>query len=77
MIGNRPVLEESHGVDGPSGPRMFLTSVPYPSAANNAFTPFTVPSSRSQLGGGAPLYITNITRLSDGRVAFQVGYEYQ
>jgi M6 family metalloprotease-like protein len=77
VIGNRPVLEESHGVDGPSGPRLFLTSVPYPSAANNAFTPFTVPSSRSQLGGGAPLYITNITRLSDGRVAFQVGYEYQ
>ncbi|HVK15033.1 MAG TPA: M6 family metalloprotease domain-containing protein [Gemmataceae bacterium] len=77
VIGNRPVLEESHGVDGPSGPRLFLTSVPYPSAANNAFTPFTVPSSRPQLGGGAPLYITNITRLADGRVAFQVGYEYQ
>jgi M6 family metalloprotease-like protein len=77
VIGNRPVLEESHGIDGPSGPRLFMTSVPYPSPANTAFTPFTVPSSRSQLGGGAPLYITNITRLTDGRVAFQVGYEYQ
>jgi hypothetical protein len=77
VVGNRPILEESHGVDGPAGPRTFLTAVPFPSAANNSFTPFTIPSSRSQLGGGLPVFITNIQRLADGRIAFQIGYEYQ
>ncbi len=77
VVGNRPILEESHGVEGPSGPRVFLNSVPYPSSANDSFTPFTMPSSRSQLGGGAPVYITNIRRLPDGRITFQIGYEYQ
>ena len=28
-------------------------SVPFPSKANNSFTPYTTPSSKSQLGGGA------------------------
>jgi M6 family metalloprotease-like protein len=77
VVGNRPILEESHGVEGPSGPRVFIGSVPYPSASNDSFTPFTTPSSRSQLGGGPSVYITNIRRLADGRVTFQVGYEYQ
>ena len=77
VIGGRPVLEESHGVGGAAGPRSFLTSVPYPSAANDAFTPFTTPSSRSQLGGGLPVYITNIQKLPDGRITLQVGYEFQ
>jgi hypothetical protein len=77
VVGNRPVLQESHGVEGASGPRVFLNAVPYPSPANDAFTPFTTPSSRSQLGGGLPVYITNIRKLPDGRVAFHVGYEYQ
>lgn len=76
VIANRPILEESHGVEGPIGPRVFLDSVPFPSKANNAFTPFTTPSSRSQLGGGSPVHITNIRRLPDGRVTFYVGYEY-
>ena len=67
VVGNRPILEESHGVDGPRGPRVFLDRVPFPSAANDAFTPFTTPSSRSQLGGGLPVYITNIHKLPDGR----------
>ena len=39
--------------------------------------PYTVPSSKCQLGGGLEVYITNIRRLPDGRVTFQVGYEYQ
>ena len=30
VVGNRPILEESHGVEGPAGPRMFLDKVPYP-----------------------------------------------
>lgn len=77
VVNNRPVLEESHGVEGASGPRVYLGSVPFPSAANGAFTPYTVPSSRSQLGGGLPVYITNIRRLPDGRVTFHIGYEYQ
>jgi hypothetical protein len=77
VVGNRPILEESHGVEGPAGPRVFLGSVPFPSKANTAFTPYTVPSSRSQLGGGLPVHITNIRRLADGRITFQVGYEYQ
>jgi M6 family metalloprotease-like protein len=70
-------LEESHGVQGPTGPRQYTGMVPYPSPANDSFTPYTVPSSRCQLGGGLEIYITNIRRLPDGRVTFQVGYEYQ
>jgi M6 family metalloprotease-like protein len=77
VVNNRPVLEESHGVEGPQGPNVFRDSVPYPSKANDAFTPFTTPSSRAQLGGGVPVFITNIRRLPDGRVTFHVGYEYQ
>jgi len=77
VIGGRPVLQESHGVEGPAGPRSFLSAVPYPSAANDSFTPFTTPSSRSQLGGGLPVYVTNIRRLSDGRITLQIGYEFQ
>jgi M6 family metalloprotease-like protein len=77
VVGNRPILEESHGVEGSRGPYVFLSSVPYPSASNDAFTPFTTPSSRSQLGGGLPVYLTNIRRLPDGRITFHIGYEYQ
>jgi M6 family metalloprotease-like protein len=77
VVGNRPILEESHGIGGPEGPGVFPNAVPYPSSANDSFTPFTTPSSRSQLGGGLPVYITNIRRLADGRIAFQIGYEYQ
>ena len=76
VVGGRPILEESHGVAGPNGPRVFLGTIPYPSAANTAFTPFTTPSSRSQLGGGAPVYITNIRKLPDGRITFHIGFEY-
>jgi M6 family metalloprotease-like protein len=77
VVGNRPILEESHGVEGPAGPRVFMDKVPFPSSANDAFTPFTTPSSRSQLGGGLPVHITNIKRLPDGKVMFHIGYEYQ
>jgi M6 family metalloprotease-like protein len=77
VVGGRPVLEESHGVEGASGPRVFPGSVPFPSRANNAFTPYTTPSSRSLLGGGAPVFLTNIRQLADGRIAFQIGYEYE
>lgn len=77
IVGNRVILEESHGVEGPSGPRVFLPSVPYPSTANDAYTPYTTPSSRSLLGGGLPVHLTNIRQHPDGRVSFHIGYEYQ
>jgi len=76
FVGGHVVLEEAHGVEGPSGPRVFLREVPFPSIANRAFTPFTIPSSRSMMGGGAAVYITNIERREDGRVTFSIGYEY-
>jgi hypothetical protein len=75
ILDGKPFLEESHGITGPSGPRSYLSMVPYPSKANNAFTPYTTPSSKSQKGGGLPVSITNIQRLSDGRITFFIGYE--
>ncbi|MBA4063427.1 MAG: hypothetical protein C0501_06885 [Isosphaera sp.] len=77
VVNNRPLLEESHGIDGARGPGSFPTSVPFPSAANDAFTPYTIPSSKGQLGGGLPVWITNIRRLPDGRITFHIGYEFQ
>jgi hypothetical protein len=77
VAGNRPLLEESHGIDGPEGPSAFTTQVPFPSQSNDSFTPFTTPSSRSKLGGGKSVYITNIKRMSDGRISFWVGYDFQ
>jgi M6 family metalloprotease-like protein len=76
VVNNRPVLEESHGIEGSAGPRALPEAVPYPSAANNAFTPYTTPSSRSPRGGGLPVHITEIRRLADGRIALHIGYEY-
>ena len=77
VVHDRPSLEESHGIEGPTGPTVHVESVPYPSAANRAFTPETIPSSRSPLGGGLPVSITNIRKLADGRVSFVIGYEYR
>ena len=73
----RVFLEEAHGITGPTGPRVFLGAVPFPSPANTSFTPTTTPSSKSTLGGGYDVYLTDIRRLPDGRVTFHVGYEYQ
>jgi M6 family metalloprotease-like protein len=77
VVNNRPLLEESHGIEGPAGPRSFRSSVPFPSPSNDSFTPYTTPSSRSQLGGGLPVHITNIRKLADGRVTFHIGYEFE
>jgi len=73
----RVFLEESHGVEGQTGPRVFLGAVPFPSPSNANFTPATTPSSKSQLGGGFDVSLTNIRRLPDGRVTFGVGYDFQ
>ena len=77
VVRGRPFLEESTGVEGPLGPRSFASSVPYPSASNRAFTPLTTPSSKALLGGGLPLYLSEIERLPDGRVTFRIGYPVQ
>jgi M6 family metalloprotease-like protein len=76
VVANRPILEESHGVEGPAGPRVFVRSVPFPSKQNESFTPYTTPSSRSQMGGGLPVHITNIRQLPDERISFEIGYEF-
>jgi hypothetical protein len=47
VVRGRPFLEGSHGVEGPLGPRSFLRQIPFPSASNHAFTPFTTPSSKT------------------------------
>jgi M6 family metalloprotease-like protein len=77
VIKDRPVLRASHGVEGPSTPLVHLGAVPYPSDANTAFTPDTIPSSRSPLGGGFLVHITNIVQLPDGRIAFSIGAEFR
>ena len=77
VVGGKPILEKSHGVAGPSGPRAYPSLVPYPSKANRSFTPATTPSSRSVNGGGLPVHLTEIRRLPGGRVALLVGYEYE
>jgi M6 family metalloprotease-like protein len=77
VVGPRPFLEESHGIEGPAGPGAFTKMVPFPSNSNDSFTPYTTPSSRAQLGGGMPVHITNIRQLPDGRVTFYIGYEYE
>ncbi|MEK7468747.1 MAG: M6 family metalloprotease domain-containing protein [Planctomycetota bacterium] len=77
VVKRHPSLVVSHGVDGPVGPGVFLRSVPFPSASNDAFTPYTTPSSRAQLGGGWPVSITNIRKLEDGRTEFLIGVEYE
>ena len=77
VVGNRLILEESHGVEGPAGPRVFPGSVPYPSGANDSFTPFTVPSSRPQLAGGTAIHLQQIRQHPDGRISFEIGTEFQ
>ncbi len=77
VVANRPILEESHGISGPSGPRVHVNAVPFPSKSNSAFTPYTQPSSRPQLAGGAAVSITNIRQLADGRITFEIGREFE
>jgi M6 family metalloprotease-like protein len=76
VVDGKPNLEESHGIAGPAGPGRFPESVPYPSKSNRDFTPMTTPTSSPVKQGGWPLHITNIQRLPDGRIAFQIGYEF-
>jgi M6 family metalloprotease-like protein len=77
VVNGRPTLCAAHGIEGPSAPLLHLRAVPYPSPANHAFTPETTPSSRSPVGGGQPVHLTDIRRLEDGRIVFSIGYEYR
>lgn len=70
-------LEEAHGIEGPNGPRSNVGAVPFPSPANDSFTPYTTPSSKATTGGGFDVHVTNVRRLPDGRVTFHLGYDYQ
>lgn len=76
VVDGKVQLEESHGIAGPEGARRFLGAVPYPSPSNRSFTPETKPSSQPHKPLGWPVHITDIRRLEDGRITFQVGYEY-
>lgn len=76
VVNGRPLVEESHGIAGPAGPGSYREFVPYPSRSNSSFTPLTTPSSKSKLGDGLPVHITNIRQLPDGRVTLYVGYEF-
>ena len=76
VVNDRPILEEAHGVEGPAGPTVHLSSVPFPIPTAKSFTPDTTPSSRSPMGGGLPVHISEIRRLPDGRIAFNIGYEF-
>jgi len=76
VVRGHPRLEASHGIEGDLGMHILKDLVPYPSRANNSFTPYTTPSSRSEHGGGGPVFITNIRRLPDGRITFHIGYQY-
>jgi len=76
VVGGRPFLQASHGIQGPAGPRSFLWEVPFPSVSNNSFTPYTTPSSRSLLGGGLLVFISQIERRPGGKVTFAIGYQY-
>jgi M6 family metalloprotease-like protein len=77
IVRNRPAIEPSHGISGTMSPNIYFQSVPFPSQSNTAFTPYTTPSSRSKLGGGSAVYISNIRRLADGRITFYIGYEFE
>lgn len=75
VLNGKVSLEAAHGNVTPDRAVRYLDAVPFPSKANTAFTPDTLPSSRSPLGGGFPVHITNIRKLPDGRITFWIGYE--
>jgi hypothetical protein len=76
VVFGRPVLEAAHGISGSSGLRRDTGNVPFPTDRNDAFTPYTKPSSAALTGEELPVFITNIRRLTDGRIAFDVGYGF-
>ena len=76
VVGNRPILEESHGVEGPSGPRVFLNAVPYPSPR---MTPSRRTRRRRAGRSSAGRRSTSPTSAAcpTAAITFQIGYEYE
>ncbi len=70
VVYGRPILEAANGA---SNLRTDVRNMPFPTASNTSFTPFTKPSSAALTGNGLPVYLTNIRRLADGNVAFRIG----
>jgi M6 family metalloprotease-like protein len=76
VVGNRPILVEAHGLANTRAPWLNLRNIPYPTPRNDAYTPFSRPSSTTSGEGAIPLYLTDIRRLDDGRIAFSIGYGF-
>lgn len=76
VVYGRPVLEEAHGYTGANAAMISPTRVPYPTERNNSFTPYTTPSSAAYTGDEVPVYISNIRRLPDRRIALTIGPGY-
>ena len=76
VVYGRPVLEEAHGYSGANAASISQTRIPYPTERNNSFTPFSTPSSAAYTGDELPVYINNIRRLPDGRIALSIGNGY-
>jgi hypothetical protein len=70
VVYGRPILETANGV---TNLRSDVRNIPFPTPRNDAFTPFTKPSSAALTGDELPVYITHIRRLPDGRIAFRIG----
>ncbi len=73
VVYGRPILEAANAA---SNLRTDVRNMPFPTAGNTSFTPFTRPSSAALTGNGLPVYLTNIRRLADGKVAFRIGYGF-
>jgi M6 family metalloprotease-like protein len=73
VVYGRPILEAANGA---SNVRTDVRNMPFPTAGNTSFTPFTKPSSAALTGSGLPVYLTNIRRLADGKIAFRIGYGF-
>ncbi len=76
VVYGRPVLEEAHGYRGANAASISPTRIPYPTERNNSFTPFSMPASAAYTGDELPVYLNNIRRLPDGRIALSVGNGY-
>lgn len=76
VTNGRPVLVEAHGLTGPRAPTMNVQNIPYPTPRNSEYTPYSKPSSAIESDDAQPVYITDIRRLPDSKVAFSVGYAF-
>jgi hypothetical protein len=76
IVNNRPILVEAHGLTGPRAPIFNVQNIPYPTPRIDEYTPYSKPSSSTDSDDATPVYITNIHRLDEGRIAFDVGYAF-